>query len=117
MDIRLAEFAASLPDHWRINGRTTKHIIRKALAPRIPSEVLSRRKNGFRMPVTEWFRGPLREPFKELILSPDSVSGDYLDTGLLNQMIDAHASGRKNYDKSLWAFFALEVFLREFFRK
>lgn len=115
MDIRLAEFAASLPEKWRIRGRVTKRIVREALAPRLPESVLTRPKNGFRMPVTEWFRGPLREPFQDLLLGADSVSGAYLDRDLVARTIESHASGRQNHDKTLWALYALETFLREYF--
>ena len=52
MDIRLAEFASTLPDSCRIKGGITKRIVREALGPRLPQSVLTRRKNGFRMPVT-----------------------------------------------------------------
>jgi asparagine synthase (glutamine-hydrolysing) len=115
MDIRLAEFASTLPDSCRIKGRITKRIVREALGPRLPQSVLSRRKNGFRMPVAEWFRGPLRDPARELLLASDSISGPYLDRAAIGLLLDQHATGRHDHDKTLWALFALETFLREFF--
>ncbi|MCK1535449.1 MULTISPECIES: asparagine synthase (glutamine-hydrolyzing) [unclassified Bradyrhizobium] len=115
MDVRLAEFASTLPDSHRIKGKVTKRIVRKALAPRLPQSVLTRRKNGFRMPVTEWFRGPLRDPARELLLGSDSISRPYLDRETVQLYLDEHAKGLQNHDKTLWALFALETFLREFF--
>lgn len=115
MDIRLAEFAATLPDTWRIQGNTTKRVLRKALAPRLPEAVVKRSKIGFRLPVGSWFRGPLRDPFRDLVLSEDAVLGRYLDQSHLAKMSEDHAAGRINHDKSLWAIYALEIFLREFF--
>ena len=115
MDIRLAEFASTLPDSYRIKGGITKRIVREALGPRLPQSVLTRRKNGFRMPVTEWFRGPLREPARELLLASDSVTGPYLDRATIAHYLDEHTSRQQNHDKTLWALFALETFLREFF--
>ncbi len=115
MDVQLAEFASTLPDSYRIKGRVTKRIVREALAPRLPQSVLTRRKNGFRMPVTEWFRGPLRDSARELLLSPDSISSPYLDRATVALYLDEHANGKQNHEKTLWALFALETFLREFF--
>jgi asparagine synthase (glutamine-hydrolysing) len=115
MDIRLAEFASTLPDSYRIKGGITKRIVREALGPRLPQSVLTRRKNGFRMPVTEWFRGPLRDPARELLLASDSITGPYLDRTTIGLYLDQHAKGQQNHDKTLWALFALETFLREFF--
>jgi asparagine synthase (glutamine-hydrolysing) len=115
MDIRLAEFAARLPDRWRVQGRVSKRIVREALCPRLPQAVINRRKNGFRMPVTDWFRGPLIEPFRDLVMGPDSICGLYIDRTEIGRLLDAHASGHENHDKALWSLFALETFLREFF--
>jgi asparagine synthase (glutamine-hydrolysing) len=115
MDVRLAEFASTLPDSCRIKGKVTKRIVREALGPRLPQSVLTRRKNGFRMPVTQWFRGPLRDPARELLLASDSVSGPYLDRATVELLLSEHADGRRDHDKTLWALFALETFLREFF--
>jgi asparagine synthase (glutamine-hydrolysing) len=115
MDVKLAEYASSLPEAWRIQGRTTKRIVRAALAPRLPEAVLKRPKNGFRMPVGAWFRGPLRDPFADLVLGAGSISGRYLDRDAIRRLSDDHAQGRADHDKTLWALFALETFLREFF--
>ena len=115
MDVKLAEFSATLPDSWRIQGRTTKRIVREALRPRIPDAVLGRPKNGFRMPVTEWFQGPLHDPFRDLLTGPDTIAGQYLDRAELDRYLSTHRSGAVNRDKTLWSLFALETFLREFF--
>lgn len=115
MDIRLAEFAASLPDNWRIRGGVTKRIVREALHSRLPGEVINRPKNGFRLPVAEWFRGDLREPFNDLLLGPGSVSAAYLDGAEIRRIAGNHVSGKQDHAKTLWSLFALETFLREFF--
>jgi len=115
LDVRLAEFASSLPDSSRIRGSTTKRIVREAMGRRLPKAVLTRRKNGFLMPVTEWFMGSLRDPARELLLGSDSISARYLDRSKVQMYLDQHASGQQNHDKTLWALYALETFLREFF--
>ncbi|WP_320177820.1 asparagine synthase (glutamine-hydrolyzing) [Roseovarius pacificus] len=115
MDIRVAEFAANLPDDWRIRGGVTKRIVREALASRLPNSVLRRPKNGFRLPVAAWFRGPLREQFNDLVLGHSSICSQYLETAMVADMECEHFESRLNHEKSLWALYALEIFLREFF--
>ncbi|ESR23067.1 Asparagine synthetase [Lutibaculum baratangense AMV1] len=114
MDTRLAEFASTLPDSWRIRGRTTKRIVRVALAHRLPHGALERPKNGFRLPVGAWFRGPLRDAFSDTLLGQDAVSRDYLDQAVLRAILSEHRDGRRDHDKTLWSLFALETFLRAF---
>jgi asparagine synthase (glutamine-hydrolysing) len=115
MDVKLAEFASTLPDNWRISGRVSKRIVREAMASRLPKSVLTRKKNGFRMPVAEWFCGPLRDPARAFLLGPDSISGTYLNRAMLGRLLDEHEQRKINHDKTLWALFSLETFLREFF--
>src|SRR5258706_244367 len=55
LDYRLVEFVFSLPDEQRLEGATTKAILRRALADRIPPAVLSRQdKMGFETPTDVW---------------------------------------------------------------
>jgi len=115
MDVKLAEFAASVPEEWRIRGRVTKRIVRDALGPRLPEAVIKRPKNGFKVPVAEWFRGALKEPFRDFLLSADAVTADYLDRTEVSRLASEHAESRRDHDKTLWALFSLEAFLREFF--
>ncbi|HEX8216988.1 MAG TPA: XrtA/PEP-CTERM system amidotransferase, partial [Allosphingosinicella sp.] len=56
LDHRLVEFAARLP----LKLRQGKALMKKVLEPRLPAEILHRRKMGFVTPVSAWFRGPLR---------------------------------------------------------
>jgi asparagine synthase (glutamine-hydrolysing) len=115
MDVRLAEFASSLPEDWRIKGRVTKRIVREAMARRLPESVLKRKKIGFRMPVAAWFRGPLQEPFRDRVLGKGAITPQYLDARRVERLLDDHVQQRANHEKTLWSFFTLETFLREFF--
>ena len=115
MDVRLAEFAASLPENWKLKGKTTKRIVREALRSRLPDAILQRPKNGFRMPVADWFRGPLCGQFKDLLMGPDAISRDFIDRSVLTQYGARHASGQQDNSRILWSLFTLEIFLREFF--
>jgi len=113
MDVRLAEFAATLPDNFKVSGATTKRIVRDALGSRLPDGVLSRPKNGFRLPIAHWFRNELHDQFSDLVLVKDARLAAFIDNHMVGKMFKDHLDGSQNNDKTLWAFFALEVFLRE----
>ena len=59
LDHELVEFAARLPDSWKLRGFTTKRILRAAAADLLPREILERPKMGFPVPFADWMRGPL----------------------------------------------------------
>ncbi|MEK7765362.1 MAG: asparagine synthase C-terminal domain-containing protein, partial [bacterium] len=59
LDHRLMELAAQIPADLKLRGTTTKYILKKALKPLLPDEILTRGKRGFGIPVDRWFRGEL----------------------------------------------------------
>ena len=56
LDHELVEFAARLPDSWKLRGFTTKRILRSAAADLLPREILERPKMGFPVPFADWMR-------------------------------------------------------------
>ncbi len=60
MDHKLVEWLATLPNHLKIRGQEGKYLLKKAMEPKLPNEVLYRPKMGFAVPLARWFRGPLK---------------------------------------------------------
>src|SRR5690606_1938409 len=61
LDYRLVEWAAGLPPELKLRGGVGKHVLKKALEPDLPHDILYRKKMGFAVPLVRWFRGPLRD--------------------------------------------------------
>lgn len=63
LDIEVADFARRLPHRFKLHGGTGKYLLKKALEPLLPAEILHRKKKGFGTPVGAWFRtGRLAPP-------------------------------------------------------
>jgi len=112
MDHPLVEWLASLPSSLKVRGQEGKWLLKKAMEPRLPQEVLYRPKMGFAVPLARWFRGPLRARIE------DALSGDrLLATGMFNatylrRLFDAHASGARDYSAPIWSLLMFDAFLR-----
>jgi asparagine synthase (glutamine-hydrolysing) len=61
LDHQVVAYVSSLPDNYRVRGRCGKWILREAARHLLPPKILHRPKIGFRVPVNEWFRGPMRD--------------------------------------------------------
>jgi asparagine synthase (glutamine-hydrolysing) len=112
MDHPLVEWLASLPANLKVRGGEGKWLLKKAMEPHLPDNVLYRPKMGFAVPLARWFRGPLRERLNETLLG-----GRLDDTGLFNRryvehLIEAHVAGRRDYSAPLWTLMMFEGFLR-----
>lgn len=114
MDHELAEFMTRLPDRYRIRGGVQKWILREAMKPILPPEILTRRKVGFRVPVSRWFRTTLKEYVYDHLLGTNSLTRDFYNRPILTNYLDEHASGRKNHEKLIWALLNLELFQKQY---
>jgi len=114
LDHHVMEFAARLPAHFKLRGVTLKYLLKKALRPLLPADNLRRRKQGFGVPVGEWFRGELRELLHDTVLSQRALQRGYFNASSLKQMVDDHMQRREDYTYQLWALLMLELWHREF---
>ena len=72
LDHELVEFVMGLPSRLKLNGFTSKYILKRAMENILPDEVIQRKKKGFGVPIAKWVKGPLRQLFGDL-LSPDRI--------------------------------------------
>jgi asparagine synthase (glutamine-hydrolysing) len=114
LDHELMEFAAKLPGTWKVEGSTTKRIFKDALRPWLPSTILDRPKWGFGSPLSQWFRGDLREFPREILLDPACLSRGWFREATLRSLIDDHVNGRRDNMTKLWALIQLELWVRAF---
>jgi len=114
LDHELAAFVSSLPDRFRVRGRTTKWILRQAARNLLPGRILTRPKVGFRVPVGDWFRGPMRDYLAGHLQGAASMTRAYYDTRVLDGILSDHWSGRQNSEKLLWALLNLEIWHRHY---
>lgn len=114
MDHQLAEYVSTLPDHYRVRGRTTKWILREAMKRLLPASILERPKVGFRVPVNEWFRGPMKDYLYAHLTGSDSMTRDYYHAAELDKILREHVTGAQNHEKLLWCLLNLEIWHREY---
>jgi asparagine synthase (glutamine-hydrolysing) len=114
LDHELMEFAASIPAGLKVKGRKKKWILREALRDWLPGETLDRPKQGFSVPVGEWFRSELRGHVEDVLFDPRSLSRGYFRADALRSMLARHASGNDDDAKRLWSLYMLELWHREF---
>lgn len=102
LDHRVVEFAQGLPTEYKINRDSRKRVLKAAFADMLPEEIQKREKQGFDMPISEWFKGPLRKSF---IDSVAAIDRDLIDIEAVNKIFNAHLSGTRDYEWFLWALY------------
>jgi asparagine synthase (glutamine-hydrolysing) len=114
LDVRLVEFAFSLPDGDRLDGDTTKAILRRALADRVPPAVLARRdKKGFETPADLWLRGRYAGEVRRRLLTYGPLH-EWLDRGVMAVELEDYLAGRRAIGLQIWRWLALEAWARRY---
>ncbi|MGH3003489.1 MAG: asparagine synthase-related protein, partial [Gaiellaceae bacterium] len=109
MDTVVASFAFSLPVRHKVRGLSKKRLLRKAVAPLLPHEVVHGRKRGFSIPAAAWLRGEL-EPFARETLSPETVRRQgFLRPEAVIRVLDDHVAGRADLSRQLWGLLAFTL--------
>lgn len=115
LDYRLIEFAATLPASLRIRGGQGKWLMKKALEPYLPRDILYRPKMGFVTPVSAWFRKELADEAAALARSPVLAGSGWFDPKTIAALAEAHRNGRAEHGRTLWQLMMLDRSLARLF--
>jgi asparagine synthase (glutamine-hydrolysing) len=114
LDPRVAEFAASLPADYKLRGRKSKYILKRAVSELLPPFVGRRGKKGFGVPVADWLKGKLK-PLARDLLSPERLRKNGLfDADYVERLQSEHESGAANHRKLLWTLLMFELWHESF---
>lgn len=111
LDHKILEFAASLPESYKIRRFTTKYVAKRALQDLLPREILKRRKVGFPVPYDSWLRSELYSWVRDILLDSKTVSRGYFQKGCLEKLISDHAQHGR-YPKEILSLVSLELWHR-----
>ncbi|PYS90697.1 MAG: asparagine synthase (glutamine-hydrolyzing) [Acidobacteria bacterium] len=114
LDKRVVEYAAALPFNYKLRGRTGKYILKRAVAPLLPSFVTRRGKKGFGVPVAEWLKHRLRPLARDLLAPARLRRHGLFDPAYVARLQDEHERGIANHRKLLWALLVFELWHESF---
>jgi len=109
LDPALVELAATIPSELKLNGWTTKYILKSALEGILPPTVIRRRKQGLGVPIAAWLRGPLRGVMESRLAPARVRHRGLFDPTAVTRLVSAHVEGRGDHRKILWALLMLDA--------
>jgi len=90
LDHRIVSFAFSLDGSAKCRNSFSKAIVRDAIAPFAPEDIVyRRRKIGFNSPIVQWMQGPMREYFLDTIESASFKECNLVDTEKVKRLVSA----------------------------
>jgi asparagine synthase (glutamine-hydrolysing) len=103
LDPVVAELALSLPSRLKVRGLAKKRLLRRAVAPLLPREILEGKKRGFAAPIGTWLRADLL-PLTRDVLSPANVERQgFFRPEVVTRLVDDHAAAAADNSRKIWA--------------
>jgi len=101
LDTRVIETAFAMPRRWHRRGFSGKRTLKSTFRNYLPENIWNRRKQGFSVPIHEWFRGDLGARLERLL----HESGSLLNSGYVLDLLIEHKSRRRDHGFRLWSIF------------
>lgn len=109
LDHHLVEYALGIPRAFKVVGNSGKHILKRALEPILPYDLLHSPKRGFGAPIREWFRASLAEWFDTYVMHGTMAEREIFDYRFVAQLADEHARGARDWSFHLWTLLNLSL--------
>lgn len=98
MDHKLVEFVARLPIELKLNGFTTKYLLKRIMKDRLPHQIIQRKKHGFMLPLAAWFKKELRPFIHDHLLNSEAP----FDRKVTKRFLNEHWEGKADHSQKIW---------------
>ena len=111
LDHELVEWTTGIEPGLKLKGGEGKYILKKAMEPHLPREVLYRTKMGFTAPTDHWFKNELRERLAGLHRESRLADCGLFDMSFVKKMVEEHKKGINKFSSPLWSLMVFDAFL------
>ncbi len=100
---KLVDWALTMPINMKLRGDTGKYVVRKAVEPWLPQGILDRPKQGFQMPLAQWFAGDFGSFAQSLWHDSGAAAAGFLQSSAVDVAFAEHRAGRSDHSRFLYA--------------
>jgi len=112
LDHRLVEFAATLPESFKVRGSKLKFLLRELMRDKLPPTILRRKKEGFDIPAHDWFRGALKPLLLDTVNERAVRETQLFRWDAVQSVIKRHLERRDNLGYHLWGLLILFLWIK-----
>lgn len=116
LDHKLVEFAAKLPPEWKVSNGKLKAILREYSIKYLPTELLTREKQGFGFPLNRWLKNDLKEMINDVFSSSKLIEDGYFNKEYVNKINDEHQKGLVDHQMRIWGLLNMELWYSSFIK-
>lgn len=114
LDLDLVEYAQRIPMRYKQRGGEGKWVLKKAMEPYLPRDVIYRPKSGFGAPLRRWMRVELRELLGDVLGEASLRRRGLFEPTAVQRLIAANDAGRLDASYTLLSLLCIELWCRRF---
>lgn len=112
LDHKLVEFSSQLPDHFKIKNKQGKYLLKSAMEKRLPHNIIYRKKKGFPVPISNWFRTHLYDQVRDILMDSKTLSRGYFSEEYIDNTLLKHKAGSEDLSRRIFSLVNLELWHR-----
>ena len=113
----LLEYIPSLPDNYKIKGKTTKFMLRQLASKYLPEPLLNQPKRGFEIPLKNWIENELKEPVFDYLTSANNFYKNFVKEGFVEDLLSKKIKmADEKRAKILWTLLSLEIWYKKVYQ-
>ena len=113
LDHRIVEFAAEIPEAYKVKGNSRKHLLKEIVHEYVPKQIMDRPKMGFSVPVAKWLKEDLKYYKDEFMTEADFASHGLFKQSGVNHIINQFYKGDRNYNSLFWYLLMFQMWYKE----
>jgi asparagine synthase (glutamine-hydrolysing) len=114
LDLDLVEFAQRIPLRFKQRGQVGKWVLKKAMEPYLPHDVIYRPKSGFGAPLRRWMRHELRPLLGDLLSVESLKRRGLFDPAAVQRLIARNDRGEVDASYTLLSLLSIEIWCRAY---
>jgi asparagine synthase (glutamine-hydrolysing) len=109
LDNKILEYSAQLPLELKYRDNVSKHILRKILYKYIPKELIERPKQGFSVPIYDWFKADLKDLYIQYLSESRIKSGGFFNAKEVGALLNDYIEDKGIDYNKIWLLFVFEM--------
>ena len=117
IDHKFLELCATIPSEMKMRRFTKKYLLKQAVKPILPGEVIAHRKQGFVGPMTQWLKSELKAFTLETLSRRNLERHGLFNCPTVERVLAEHFSGREIHDTLIWSLLVFQTWYELYIEK